>query len=194
MAKHYQMDFQEFLDSDTSRYDYAIIDPPWNYDDKPPSIENQLSYSLWDNMKLSDIFDKLSVKYIFLWITSSMLPVMFECLNNTKYVYKTLIPWIKTTTNDTLFYGLGNTFRNCVEYVAVLQTMDAPVLRLQQRNVIIAPTGKRTLKPKFWEESLCQTVSDKGLTGVYIFSGGELEFIDSVDTYTGSEVQKVLLF
>ena len=179
---YYNMDFETWLNQNVNKYDYAIIDPPWNYDDKPPSVtNNQLTYNIWENLKLRDIYVKLDVDYIFLWVTTQMLPLMFDCCKDTKYEFKSLIPWIKLTSKDSLFYGLGNTFRNCVEYVAVFQKSGCPVLRLSERNIIFEEVGKRTIKPKNWERNLVSILSNKHLNGVYIFSGGNLDFIDCVD-------------
>lgn len=179
---YYNMDFETWLNQNVNKYDYAIIDPPWNYDDKPPSVtNNQLTYNVWENLKLRDIYVKLDVDYIFLWVTTQMLPLMFDCCKNTKYEFKSLIPWIKLTSKDSLFYGLGNTFRNCVEYVAVFQKSGCSVLRLSERNIIFEEVGKRTIKPKNWERNLVSILSNKHLNGVYIFSGGNLDFIDCVD-------------
>lgn len=196
MNRFYKMDFEEFIDTNINRYDYAIIDPPWNYDDKPNNVMiHQVIYNLWDNIKLRDIFDKLDVNYIFLWITNSMLPLMFKYLENSKYVFKILVPWLKMTENNEVFFGPGNTFRNCVEYLAVLQKKDAKILRFQFRNVIIDKVGKRTEKPKEFEQRLCSELNSRGLSGVYIFSGGELDFIDSVDIYSKKDSKnKVELF
>lgn len=196
MSKFYKMDFEDFIDKNINNYDYAIIDPPWNYDDKPKSVTiHQLTYNLWDNFKLKDIFTKLDVDYIFLWITNSMLPLMFEYLENSKYTFKVLIPWLKITENNEIFFGTGNTFRNCVEYLAVLQKPKAKLLHFQLRNVIIDKVGKRTEKPKEFEQKLCKELENKELKGVYIFSGGELDFIDSVDIYSKKDlISKINLF
>lgn len=190
-----KMDFEEFLNRNITSYDYAIIDPPWNYDDKPPALlNNQLTYNLWENVKLEDVFQKLNVKYIFLWVTTSMLPVMFECSKNSNYTFKSLVPWIKLTPNDNLFYGLGNSFRNCVEYVALFQRNNERPLRLDDRNLIIDRTGSRTEKPKLWERDLTCKLAAKGLKGVYIFSGGNLDFIDCVDVVEDPKASRVDLF
>ena len=49
------------------------------------------------------------------------------------------------------------------------------------RNCVLARTGKRTAKPKDFEKDLVNKLSEKGKEGVYIFSGGKLDFINSVD-------------
>ena len=195
MSNFFNMDFQNFLNTNINKYDYAIIDPPWNYDDKPKSIRiHQVTYNLWDNIELKDIFEKLDVDYIFLWITHSMLPLLFDCIKDSKYVYKILVPWLKMTKNDEIAFGPGNTFRNCVEFLAVLQKPNAKLLKFQLRNVIIDKVGLRTQKPKEWEYKLCKKKKKRGLKGVYIFSGGNLDFIDSVDIITKVSKQKRKLF
>ena len=83
---------------------------------------------------------------------------------------------IKLTSKDSLFYGLGNTFRNCVEYVAIFQKSGCPVLRLSERNVIFEEVGKRTIKPKNWERNLVTILSNKHLNGVYIFFRWKFRF------------------
>lgn len=189
------MDFEKWLDTNINQYDYAIIDPPWNYDDKPPAVSNkQLTYSLWDNIKLKDLFHKINTTYIFLWVTNSMLPVLFDSYKDTDYTFKILIPWIKLTENEKLFYGLGNSLRNCVEYIALFQKENSDVLRLSDRNIIFEQAGARTIKPKIWERELVNKLSKKGLKGVYIFSGGDLDFIDSVDIINKPLISKNELF
>ena len=181
---YYKTDFEEFLNNNSTPYGFAIIDPPWNYDDKSPSLtDNQLTYDLWDNIKLIDIFNKLDVSYMFIWVTSSMLPVVFDCWNSSgnNYEYKTVIPWIKTTSKDNICYGLGNSFRQCCEYLVLFQKPGSDVLRLPDRALIVEETGSRTIKPKVWERQLVDKLNKKGLNGVYIFSGGNLDFIDCVD-------------
>ena len=192
---YYKQDFEKWLDENVNQYDYAIIDPPWNYDDKRPAmLQNQLTYNLWDNTKLVDIFKKINTSYIFLWVTNSMLPVMFDAVKESDYQFKVLIPWVKLTVNDKLAYGTGNSFRNCVEYLTLFQKPDAKVLRLNDRNLIMEQSGARTIKPKVWERELVDTLSHKGMKGVYIFSGGNLDFMDSVDIVEENKINKKSLF
>ena len=194
---YHNVDFEVFLDINDTQYGFAIIDPPWNYDDKPPAVmEKQLTYELWDNMKLVDIFQKLDVKYMFMWVTPSMLPVLFNCHteSGSDYEYKTILPWIKTTSKDNLLYGLGNTFRQCCEYLVVFQKHGTPVLRFADRAIIIEESGSRTVKPKIFERELVKKLNDKGLNGVYIFSGGNLDFIDCVDVVEEPKYGKQQLF
>ena len=193
---YYNMDFQEFLDKNI-HYGFAIIDPPWSYDDKSLALTNNpLTYELWDNLKLIDIFEKINVDYIFMWVTSSMLPVLFDCHNSSvnNFEYKTIIPWVKTTSKDNICYGLGNSLRQCCEYLVLFQKPNIPVLRLADRALIVEASGERTFKPKMFEQGLVKKLTEKGLTGVYIFSGGNLKFIDSVDIREEPEYAKSDLF
>ena len=190
-----QIDFEKWLDTNVNKYEFAIVDPPWNYNDKRPSLSvKQLTYNLWDNMKLKDIFQKINTDYLFLWTTNSMLPLVFECCKDSDYEFKVVIPWIKLTNNEKLCYGLGNSLRNCVEYLVLFQKPKAQVLRLSDRNIIFEQSGERTIKPKIWEHELVEKLSNKGLRGVYIFSGGDLDFIDSVDIVDKPTVVQNKLF
>jgi len=181
MVKYYKEDFKEFLKRNI-RFDYAIIDPPWNYNSKPLALmRNQLTYSLWDNEDLKLFFTSLDVDYIFLWVTNSFIPNAIEAAKDSCFDYKTIFTWVKTTAKDNLAWGLGNTFRNCTEHIIVFQRKKSKCLNLNMRSCILANTGARTVKPKAFEKILIDKLSEKNLRGVYIFSGGELDFIDSVD-------------
>ena len=178
---YYKEDFKTFLDRDTD-YNFAIVDPPWNYTSKPRVLTyNQLTYSLWDNNDLSLIFQKLNVDYIFLWVTNSFIPNAIKASEGTAFNYKTMFTWVKTTKKGGLAWGLGNTFRNCTEHLMVFQKKKAACLNLNTRNCVMARNGKRTMKPKVFERDLVERLENKGLKGVYLFSGTNLDFIDSVD-------------
>ena len=188
------MDFGQWLESNVNHYDFVIIDPPWNYDDKTSKLTDVFVSDLWENVKLIDIFQKLDVDYMFLWVTTNMLPVMFNCYQESQYQFKTLIPWIKLTSNENLFYGLGNSFRNCVEYVALFQKPRVPALRFNDKNIILEESNDTNIKPKLWENDLIDKLIERGLSGIYIFSGGTLKFIDNVRPITIHEQTKVELF
>lgn len=181
MVKYYKEDFKKFLKRNL-RFDYAIIDPPWNYTSKPLAVMyNQLTYNLWDNEDLQLFFNQLNVDYIFLWVTNSFIPKAIEAAKGSDFNYKTIFTWVKTTSKNNLAWGLGNTFRNCTEHIIVFQRKKSKCLNLNIRNCVLANTGKRTLKPKSFERALVDKLTEKNMRGIYIFSGGELDFIDSVD-------------
>ena len=49
------------------------------------------------------------------------------------------------------------------------------------RNCVLARINKRTIKPKAFEQGLVETLTKKDLKGIYLFSGADLDFIDSLD-------------
>ena len=147
-------------------------------------FKEQLTYSLWDdNVKdLKWILENINAKYVFLWTCNSILDEMFEAIIGTEFKYKTLVTWVKQTPTGKMFYGLGNTFRNSTEQIMVLYRHKAKSLNLKMRNVVIAPAGKRTIKPKDFEYELIDSLKDKGPKGCYIFSGSEnFRDIDTCD-------------
>lgn len=165
--------------------DYAIVDPPWLYNDISPAVKKQLSYSLWDNniKQMSFIFENIKVNYLFLWVTNSMLEDVFSSYFNSdsNFVYKTIITWKKTTKRGETFYGLGNSFRNCTEHIMLFSIDKAKPLRLATRNLFEARSGKRTQKPKNWESDLVFLLEKSNLKGSYIFSGPSLSLFNKFD-------------
>ena len=181
---HYKIDYKNFLTMAHPHYDFAIIDPPWKYNQaaKKPVAKNQLNYSLFEsNTELLDILKLIDVDYIFLWVTNPMLGEVFNILNQqTIYKYKNIVTWVKTKNNK-ICWGMGYYFRNATEQLLVLSKSKTKALRLPLKNVIIEDIGKRTIKPHDKEKEIVDALSLKGMKGIYIFSGGALDFIDTVD-------------
>lgn len=64
------IDYKEY----TVNTSVLLIDPPWQYDDRPKSTQiNQVTYSVWENEVGLDWIFSQPVEYIFLWATNSML-------------------------------------------------------------------------------------------------------------------------
>ena len=46
---YFKEDYKSFINKQIF-YDYTIIDPPWNFNNKIPCLSlNQLTYNLWNN-------------------------------------------------------------------------------------------------------------------------------------------------
>lgn len=171
------------------RKDVVLIDPPWNYKDKPPKAVNPLSYSLWqDNDKcLELLFTKVNCDYLLVWVTNSFLYNLLR-VDHYPFQYKGIVTWLKLTKNGKDFYGLGNYFRNCTEQLVLFTWKGSEPLRLLERNIIKAVAGKETEKPKEFEYNLFKSLKERGLDkSAYIFSGTNVEVfkefdMDAVDT------------
>lgn len=172
-----QKDFKDYINNMDFK-DYSIIDPPWRYNDIPPCVTNkQLTYSLWnDNYEnLNFIFNKIKTNYLFLWVTNSMLDIVFKSFHSQQqFIYKTCVVWNKLTSKGNLFYGLGNTFRNSTELLLVFQKEKCKPLRLNFRTSIYEESKKRTIKPKIFESQLINELNKKGFKGTYIFCGYDI--------------------
>lgn len=193
--KYIQKDYKSYI-MDMEFKDYSIIDPPWSYDDKPPALlNNQLTYTLWnDNYNdLKFIFENIKTNYIFLWTTNSLLDVVFKSFldnKNKQFVYKSCLTWNKLTENGSLFYGLGNTFRNSTELLLVFQNNECKPLRLDFRTSILEKCGKRTVKPKKFESDLINELNKRNFKGCYIFSGYNISNLDieCIDIFDKNEL------
>lgn len=175
-----QKDYLDFI-KEGHYYDCIIIDPPWKFDNKLRFLENhQLQYNLWDdNIKcLKYIFNNIKCKYLFIWCCNSLINEVIESSKDTSFIYKTMVTWVKLTSNDKLFYGLGNTFRNATEQLLVFQKEKCKSLNLPLRNVIMEKCGKRTIKPKQFEKDLIDLLNDKGYNTCYIFSGNQIDSLN----------------
>lgn len=181
---HYKQDYKEYLKNQAVKYDYAIIDPPWLYNQPPknPIKRNQLTYSLWEsNANLIELLNSIDVEYVFLWVTNPLLGEVFDYISKTKFKYKAILTWIKLTKSGDIAYGMGWTFRNATEQLLVLQQKKVKPLKMNIKNVVTSPIRKRTAKPHEKEREIVAHLNQKGMCGIYLFSGGELDFIDSLD-------------
>jgi len=188
-------DWQKYLRKTGGAADYAIIDPPWNYNDHPPKLDGQLDYTLWGENAdcLASLIERIDVKYMFLWAPSSMLDVPFQvCREQTAYIYKTLVTWVKLTKGGKLHYGLGHHFRNTSEHLVVMAQKGVKPMRSSLRNVHMGEARGRTGKPRALEISILASLADKGMSrGFYLFAGAtELDCfkpydIDLVDVAIG---------
>ena len=166
-------DFKEFINK-KEHFDFFIIDPPWKYDDINPRFHNhQLTYNLWENNKadLEYIMNNVNTDYIFLWVTNSMIPEIK--LDYDLFELKSIITWVKQTVKGNIVFGLGSNFRNSTEQLLLFKRKDKHIknLHLPIRNVVMEECGKRTCKPKIFEQLLIDTLAEKKLTGAYLFSG-----------------------
>lgn len=169
-------DYRKYL-HETKDRDYIILDPPWSYNDNenPSILDNQVNYFRWsDNVKcVEEIFKICNCSYLFLWTTNSLLKEVLSC-NTNDYIFKSIITWVKKTSQNNTHYGLGSYFRNSTEQLLVFVKKGCKPLRSAKRNLIEEYGGKRTRKPKFFETQLFLELEQKGYRkGAYIFSGEE---------------------
>jgi len=164
--------------------DYAFADPPWNFEDneRPDFIRNQIVYERWNNQEgLKCLFNFLKVKYLFLWCPNALLKEVLS-FDSKDYIYKTIITWVKLTSKGNLFYGLGNSFRNCTEQLLFYVHKGVKPLRSSLRNIIYEKSGKKTQKPKIGERELMTELIHKGFNeGIYLFSGENVSLFSDLD-------------
>ena len=89
---YYKQDFKQYLENQ-GNYNYAIIDPPWNYDSKPNAVMyNQLTYELWDNndLKLMYLCSALTGPLTVSLYETCVLPTLASTLNSL-FILSTII-------------------------------------------------------------------------------------------------------
>ena len=180
--KIYAVDYKEYI-KNMEEKDVVLVDPPWNYDDKPLKVRKQLNYSLWDN-DVGFLFENVKTKYLLIWTTNSFIEKVFHDYFGSahEFEYKTIITWVKVTKRNKIFYGLGNHFRNATEHILVFAKKKVRPIRLPIRNVFLAKTGERTIKPKKFEVSLFKEFEKKNYKKfAYIFCGCEVKCFQNFD-------------
>lgn len=188
-------DYKEYI-RNMEEKDVVVIDPPWLYEVQRSKTKKQLCYALWeDNIKELDFcFEHIKAKHILMWVTNTFLLETFRA-NHSEYVYKTIVTWLKKTSNDYIAYGLGSSFRNCTEHLLLFTREGETPPHLSLRNIIEEPAGNRTEKPKKYEYELFKLLEEKKLTKfAYIFSGPNVNCfsklnIDVVDVVLQEQIE-----
>lgn len=184
--KKYDLDFMNYINIMEPK-DFAIIDPPWNLNDRPPKTHKQLDYTLW-KYNIEDllwIMKHIKTKVILLWYIKSIEQEIYEAIHYhnqdsiTKvddWIVKTDLTWVKLTKNNKIHYGLGHWFRNSVEGIKLIVKRDVKPFRFAMRNVFHKKSQALTEKPKDWEKKLVYNLYNKGYkNGCYIFSGTNVD-------------------
>lgn len=117
-----------------------------------------------------------------MWVTNSMIYNVMNC-NHFNYEYKTLVTWIKQTSKGNLMYGMGRYFRNCTEHICIFKKKKLKgSLNFSDRNILYAPSSKRTQKPRNFETQILDKFINKDMHKFsYIFSGPDILAFESYD-------------
>lgn len=119
------------------RYKVIVADPPWSYDVtiKQGTTEGQyLSLTDQDlfDMPVSELAHEDCV--LFMWGTWPKLPQALEVIKAWGFKYVTGLPWIKTTVNGNLDYGVGYWVRGVSEYYLIAKRGNVSVEPLRMKG------------------------------------------------------------
>lgn len=156
-------EISEWFNLNINEYDYIIIDAPWNYvkcDHSP----------FWDKLCYMDIFQSCKTAYMFIWTTVEGLATLMSQQVESDYELKALMPWLCTDTN----VDCNTSSRICKEFLAVFCRPYVSFVKTCSTTMIIEPNDN--YKPRRWEESFVQLLSDKGLVGKYLSPRGFITF------------------
>lgn len=157
------LDTEEWFNMNINKYDYVIIDAPWNY------VRCQAS-SFWDKVCYMDIFQNCTTNYMFIWTTVEGMSTLMSQQIESEYELKALIPWLCTNSD----VNTETSYKICREFLAVFCKPRCSFIKLCSPTIILEPNI--TTKPRKWEEQLIRTLSEKGLEGRYISPQGFITF------------------
>ena len=174
------------------KYKLILADPPWSYDNLHTGrnmnhgvIDKYLTLSVEElkQFPISNISQDDS--YLFMWVTSPLLPEGIEVFKSWGYTYKAAIYWDKDTKG-----GLGYWLRGCVEICLLGKKGNVPPLRLQYPNIIKQKITKHSQKPnKLYEMIESLNINPK----IELFSRNNREGWDSWGNQVPPHCQKLLV-
>lgn len=172
-----QQEISEWFENNINSFDYVMIDAPWNY------INCNYS-SFWDNISYMDIFQSCATNFMFIWTTTEGLATLMAHQTESEYELRALIPWLCTSNP----VDCSTPTKICKEYLAVFCKPCISFLRTCTATMIVEDDN--THKPRRWEESFIQMLTNKGLVGRYLSPKGFITF----ETKPKPKIQKTDLF
>ena len=141
----------------TGKYDVVYVDFPWEYKNKKTGGSHKSGASQKYNTITTETIIKEVVPLInsitnddsvlFMWCTVPMWREQLRVFDAMGFTEKTMIFWNKTGR-----LGMGFWLRQQVEFIIVGIKGSVKAFRSSRRNIIDAPVGKHSEKPKEFRE------------------------------------------
>jgi len=127
------------------KFKTLYADPPWHFNDKldPTRRKPYDTLSIDDLMSLKVKFLMEPDSHCYLWSTSSHIHEALHLMKAWGFEYKTIIPWIKYTKNNKLWFGMGHYFRAAHELCLFGVKGKLRTLTKNTRNVLMAKAPSR---------------------------------------------------
>lgn len=137
------------------KFKTLYADPPWHFDDKldPTRRKPYDTLSLEELMEL-DVCSLMEPNaHFYLWSTSSHIHEALHLMDSWGFRYKTIIPWIKYTKNNKLWFGMGHYFRASHELCLFGVRGKLSTMTKNTRNVLFAkaPDRHSSKPPEMYE-------------------------------------------
>lgn len=153
------------------RYQLVYADPPWFYKANPKFGGAATHYPLMTDAELLDfpMRDWMEEKAaLFMWATCPRLDFAMRCLDAWDLHYRGVAyVWCKTRKDGELMGARGTPpafVKPVTELLLVATTIPKgrvfPLMDFKQRQVVLAPTGKHSEKPKIFGEKLTALCGD----------------------------------
>ena len=136
------------------RFRTLLADPPWKFKNKSTRAAAEKNYpvmSIEEIKALGPLVQDVSEEnaHLYLWTTQSHLEGALRVMADWGFTYKMLIPWIKLTTHGKLHFGIGNSYRPCLEMCLFGVRGKMRTLTRNTRNLLQAKRPpKHSAKPK----------------------------------------------
>jgi N6-adenosine-specific RNA methylase IME4 len=122
------------------KYKTIYADPPWEFRDKLDDSRKKpyktMSIDELSKLPISSLAD--SGSHLYLWVPNSHLEEGLWLMKAWGYKYYTNIVWVKLTSNNKLWFGMGRNFRNSTELLLFGVRGNLRTLTRNTRNVVFA--------------------------------------------------------
>ena len=144
-------------------YGAAIIDPPWNIDQKGKnsnrSAESRYPLMTLKQIKAMPIGDLMKPdSFVFLWFTPGTLHYVDSVLETWGYRPVSIMIWVKEAGGR---LGLGNVVRHNAEFIRIGVRGHATVKFHGQPSVFYAPAQEHSHKPEETHQIVRRLVGDE---------------------------------
>jgi N6-adenosine-specific RNA methylase IME4 len=141
-------------------FNVIVIDPPWAYANRRPTVNDSRGYPEYAGMSLEEI-GNLAIKdlaaddaVLWLWTTNAFLRDALDLCAKWEFQYRTLLTWAKNKI------GLGDWLRGQTEH-CLMASRGKPLIKITNQSTLLqADVGEHSAKPdEFYAlvENLCPT-------------------------------------
>lgn len=162
--------FLEFINNGT-HIDYAIVDIS--------GIKSlKVDSSVFEGIKLIDIFQNLNSEYLFLKTNPVLLPSIFSIYQESCYEFQHIVPWVKVNFDEVTIIDLTSRFRGLIDYFVIFQKPGVRPIKSKLKSLIIEEDLITTING--CEKDLISGLDELNLSGIYVASDGMFDLSSDI--------------
>lgn len=147
-----------------SKYRIIYADPPWSDGGRNDARGIKSKYPTMETEELCNFPIKNLAEedcFLFIWVVSARLKDAFKVIEAWGFEYKTIaFVWIKTTNQNTFYYGMGNWTRSNAELCLIATKGNCKRINADVNQIVKAPRKEHSKKPNEVREKILRLCGD----------------------------------